>query len=513
MRHGIQTGAWQPLDVLQQLYAWNYRMIRLDYDPSPAHAAEVILDARLVGFAVLFLVKDTAQIAALGRLIEPRPDLPPVIISSPNEPDLGHRGHLSTRSCRAWIERAAPLCQAAGFDLVAPAIANLNDRGFTYLKEIWKTLAGLPAVGVDVHRYAPVTSALDPQPGSRTRADEIRRLKDIIGTRHWGVSEFGYASRPLTEAQQAHEWATEFVFWDATDAQYAIAYQLNRSAVDQYGVREGTRWLPAASVLATSDIPNGHPVPLPIRVVTPTALADTIVNFRYGAIDQGFETRPVSAQGSDETVGLVTQPDGTLAILSPNGTQWLSIQPDGSREPRDAHGEPGAWETFTRQGNVVTERAKDNLARPLVQFLLKDPTAASPAPVPLGPLSVQGVDFLEHGRRYLPIEVTNFMQFYRFTLGQDLTPTLYPGFTLDRTTLTMKWIPEQLGLPPLHLPIPDLQRLLGDYLTWKRNIGRRSELTVLCDMRDLGIAREEYVRILSAVYEVAQDFTDLCLVE
>lgn len=135
-------------------------------------------------------------------------------------------------------------------------------------------------------------------------------------------------------------------------------------------------------------------------------------------------------------------------------------------------------------------------------------------PTPLSALHIDGMDFKDFsGRRIVLREVTNFMQFYHFELMQDMTPSLYDGFDLDRTTLTMKWIPEQIGLPPLNMAPDDLQVTLAAYGAWKRSLRRRSELTVLCDMADMGIAREQQARILNAVYEVAADFTDVFLVE
>jgi hypothetical protein len=99
-----------------------------------------------------------------------------------------------------------------------------------------------------------------------------------------------------------------------------------------------------------------------------TALADRIINFRFGGFDQGIETRALSQQGDDETVDVIQNADGTWSIKSPNGQHWLSIQPDGSLEARDAAGEPGAWEKFTREGNVLTELPKEGITRPLTSF-------------------------------------------------------------------------------------------------------------------------------------------------
>jgi hypothetical protein len=107
-------------------------------------------------------------------------------------------------------------------------------------------------------------------------------------------------------------------------------------------------------------------------MVTKTALSSTIVNFRNGTIANGFETRPVNAQGSDETANLVNNADGTVSILCPDGSFWLSIQPDGTWEGRPGTAPPGPWESFTRVGNVLTELAKDGVSRPLVQFIARD---------------------------------------------------------------------------------------------------------------------------------------------
>jgi hypothetical protein len=103
-----------------------------------------------------------------------------------------------------------------------------------------------------------------------------------------------------------------------------------------------------------------------------SALADTIINFRFGAFDQGVEVRPLNAQGGDETVEIVANADGTYSVKSPNGAEWLSIQADGSFGGRPSNGEPGLWEKFSREGNVLTEMPKDGVTRPLVQLIARD---------------------------------------------------------------------------------------------------------------------------------------------
>lgn len=105
-----------------------------------------------------------------------------------------------------------------------------------------------------------------------------------------------------------------------------------------------------------------------------TALSDTVINVRFGDITEGFEPRPANAVGGDELFDLIQNPDGTWSIKSPNGEQWFSVQRDGSWASRDVSdpNQPGPWEKFSRQGNVLTELPKDNITRPLVQLIARD---------------------------------------------------------------------------------------------------------------------------------------------
>jgi hypothetical protein len=69
--------------------------------------------------------------------------------------------------------------------------------------------------------------------------------------------------------------------------------------------------------------------------------------------------RPVA--GVDETGNLYQFVDETYGIQSPNGRSWVSVQGDGSLEEREVveGQEPGPWERFTREGNVLTELPKE----------------------------------------------------------------------------------------------------------------------------------------------------------
>lgn len=76
--------------------------------------------------------------------------------------------------------------------------------------------------------------------------------------------------------------------------------------------------------------------------------------------------------GVDESAQLVELADGTYGIKAPNGRSWLSIQPDGAFQEREVveGEEPGVWERFTLEDNVLTELPKDGAMRVAVEFVL-----------------------------------------------------------------------------------------------------------------------------------------------
>ena len=75
--------------------------------------------------------------------------------------------------------------------------------------------------------------------------------------------------------------------------------------------------------------------------------------------------------GADETAYLVRLWDGPYGIQCPNGRSWLSIQPDGSYQERPVieGEEPGPWERFVLEGNVLVEYPKDDVSRGPVEFV------------------------------------------------------------------------------------------------------------------------------------------------
>jgi hypothetical protein len=134
---------------------------------------------------------------------------------------------------------------------------------------------------------------------------------------------------------------------------------------------------------------------------------------------------------------------------------------------------------------------------------------------PLSALQVDGTDFRDARGQLVHIcEVTNFLQFYRFRRGEDMAPTLYAGFDTDRVTLSMKYVPEQLGWLPLDADRDlDFFKYLALFLAWKRSIGRRTELTILCDMAPMGKSVVWQRRMIEQTVEVASDFKDVAILE
>jgi hypothetical protein len=144
------------------------------------------------------------------------------------------------------------------------------------------------------------------------------------------------------------------------------------------------------TVTAEAPEPPDPPTPVPEPPTGGGTFVSTIqisepafLNWRYGggqSLDpptapddpnrDPFEHgRPVA--GVDETGNLYQFADATYGVQSPNGRSWLSVQGDGSLEERPVveGQEPGPWERFTREGNVLTEVPKDGATRAPVTFV------------------------------------------------------------------------------------------------------------------------------------------------
>jgi len=155
-----------------------------------------------------------------------------------------------------------------------------------------------------------------------------------------------------------------------------------------------------------------------------TVLSDTILNARFGKFSEGFEYRAANAQGGDETMAVLAQPDGTYAVKSPNGQEWLSIQPDGSMgwRPTSDPTQPGPWEKFSLVGHVLTELPKDGITRALVQLIVRDDLDGHVAPTPER-LHVGRLDFRNAQNHPVFLKLaTSFLAYKRFLDGNDLGP-------------------------------------------------------------------------------------------
>jgi hypothetical protein len=98
---------------------------------------------------------------------------------------------------------------------------------------------------------------LFPDRGFQHRSSGIRRLRELIGSRPWAVSEFGYHTslRPhanwllglfggrqrWTDADVARMVRWEWAFWQSAGAEFATLHRLDDgpsdAALDRYGIR------------------------------------------------------------------------------------------------------------------------------------------------------------------------------------------------------------------------------------------------------------------------------------
>lgn len=121
-----------------------------------------------------------------------------------------------------------------------------------------------------------------------------------------------------------------------------------------------------------------------------------VLNARFGAFSHGTETRPADGPiGIDETMTLIENADHTWSIRSPNGDEWLSVQPDGSLQGRMSSHDAGYWERFERVGDSLVELRKDGVTRDRLMFLIRDTAPAPSPPVPFTRLRSTAAGFVQ----------------------------------------------------------------------------------------------------------------------
>jgi hypothetical protein len=184
---GLQCGFGAPLgaSVLAELKALALSVIRLDLqdvdDATTTALAQEVLDA---GLRPLCIIRRPDQMLVL-------PDTARIEVG--NEPDLEHFG-WTPESYVAVANDCVEIARATLHTLYVGAVSNLNDRGFDFLKTLpWADYP--PSIRCSVHRYPETGSATAPHfPPSRTRDDEVRTLRNLVG-RHL---EAGRLHLPVT---------------------------------------------------------------------------------------------------------------------------------------------------------------------------------------------------------------------------------------------------------------------------------------------------------------------------
>lgn len=161
--------------------------------------------------------------------------------------------------------------------------------------------------------------------------------------------------------------------------------------------------------------PPGGPMPL----TTSFSLIRHVLNARGGVLSNfpSTDVRPLTAVRQHERFTAERLPDGDVAVVSPDGGEYVSIQRDGRIEGRrrDAANQPGPWERFRvieHQGLVyLVETAGDRIPadRDPVVFLLgpaeSAPVSGSPPVPPPGPSPrprVLGRVWQQHGTLFVP---------------------------------------------------------------------------------------------------------------
>lgn len=239
-------GEFLGADTLQSVKAQGFAVVRIDCQAQDnartAQLAQEVIDA---GLQPLVIVRRAEQMRVLpeGALVE-----------AGNEPDIARFGW----SVNAYVQHAHECVAVAietGQRLYVGVVSNLNKRGFRFLESLpWN--AWPFSVCCSVHRYPTGDSPRTPHGGCRNREDEIKKLREIVGTRRpVAVTEIGYSDGPdhWSENEVAAHLAWERQLFDAHGFELVVGYQINdgardsREPDDHYGFRRlDGDWKPVA---------------------------------------------------------------------------------------------------------------------------------------------------------------------------------------------------------------------------------------------------------------------------
>jgi hypothetical protein len=166
-----------------------------------------------------------------------------------NEPDFKM---IPTEYARD-LEFIKPWVLGRGLQLWAGSISNLDKDSLDWLQEVIRLCPWIERVAI--HRYTPGKhqNPNDSHKGFKTRADEVKRLRSIIGSRPFLVTEVGYHTAPyttgwwlwkqkhrLTVEQQRDRLLQELHFWKDHGAEGVVIFQeQDGTGMDQYGLRWG----------------------------------------------------------------------------------------------------------------------------------------------------------------------------------------------------------------------------------------------------------------------------------
>lgn len=167
-----------------------------------------------------------------------------------NEPNGTVTKYFTPEAYAATLPEAIQICRERNLRLWVGSINNLSRDGLSYLSKI------IPAVpfdiGISVHRYPEKNLRFEAaHAGFESRQDEVDKLKIIIGSRPWCVTEFGYHQRgykscfrkvpPLTNIEIRDRIDKELQFFSANGADCAIWYQVWEGPEPDYGLMDINR--------------------------------------------------------------------------------------------------------------------------------------------------------------------------------------------------------------------------------------------------------------------------------
>jgi len=256
MVKALQVGFGEPVGaaVLADVRGLGVQMVRigsygLTRMPDAETANAMVNEVLVAGLRPLVVIRPEH-----ASWFPPSPTLDLEVL---NEPDL--TGMLP--EAYAAQVNAVYATVAGRHRIWAGSLSNLIPKRLAWLARVLALVP--PQVCVSVHRY-PKNGATPnaPQEGFKTRAAEMDALRRVVGTRPWGVSEFGYHTGPQrtghwfwtkrwqwTDTQVAAFARAEWLLWRNAGAQWACWYQIGDGPVDpyRYGIRTfDGRWKPVS---------------------------------------------------------------------------------------------------------------------------------------------------------------------------------------------------------------------------------------------------------------------------